>query len=78
MHLNFCEHILGVNRSTTNLLCPAELGHGPVKLVIHLKISQFLQHCLKLRDDKVVKEALKVDKDFYVKHDTITLFLKYI
>ena len=42
VHLNFCKHILGVNRSTANLLCRAELGRRPIKLVIDLKILQFL------------------------------------
>ena len=36
---------------------------------------QFFKHCLKLSDDK---EALKADKDLYMKHDTIKLFSKYI
>ena len=78
MHLNFCKHILGVNRSTTNLLCHAELGRRPIRLVIDLKILQFFKHCLKLSNDKVVKEALKADGDLYMKHDTIKLFSKYI
>ena len=78
VHLNFCKHILGVNMSTTNLLCRAELGRRPIKLVIDLKILQFFKHCLKLSDDKVVKEALKADEDLYTKHDTIKLFSKYI
>ena len=77
-HLNFCEHILGVNRSTTNLFCRAELGRRPIRLVIDLKILQFSKHCLKLYDEKIVKEALKADKDLYMKYDTIKLFSKCI
>ena len=77
-HLNFCKHILGVNRSTTNLLCRAEFRCRPIKLVIDLKILQFFINCLKLSDDKVVKEALKADEDLYTKRDTIKLFSKYI
>ena len=57
VHLNFCKHNMGVNRSTTNLFCRAELGRRSIKLVIDLKILQFFKHCLKLSDDKVVKEA---------------------
>ena len=68
VHLNFFKHILGVNRSTTNLPCRAELGRRPIKLVIDLKIVQFFKHCLKL----------KADRDLYTKHDTIKLFSKYI
>ena len=78
VHLNFCKHILGVNRSTTNLLCRAELRRRPIKLVIDLKILQFFKHCLNLSSDKVVKEALKADGDLYMKHDTIKLISKYI
>ena len=78
VYLNFCKHILGVNRSTTNLLCRAELGRRPIKLVIALKILQFFKHCLELSDDKLVKEALKADGDLYMKHDTIKIFSKYI
>ena len=76
VHLNSCKHILGVYRSTTNLLCSAELGRRPIKLVIHLKILQFFKHCLKLSDYKVVKKALKANEDLYTKHDTIKLFSK--
>ena len=78
VHLNFCKHNMGVNRSTTKLFCRAELGRRSIKLVIDLKILQLFKHCLKLSDDKVVKEALKADKDLYIKHETIKLFLKYI
>ena len=78
VHLNACKHILGVNRATTNLLCHAELGRRPIKLVIDLKILQLFKHCLTLSDDKVVKEALKADEDLCTKHDTIKLFSKYI
>ena len=74
VHLKFCKHRERVSRSTTNLLCRAELGCRPIKLVIDLKILQFYKHCLKLSDDKVVKEALKADEDLYTKHDTIKLF----
>ena len=78
VHLNFCKHMLGVNRSTTNLLCRAELGCGPIRLVIDLKILQFFKHCLKLSDDKVAKEALKANENLHTKHNTIKLFSKYI
>ena len=78
LHLNFCEHILGVNRSTTNLLCRAELGRRPIILIIDLKILQFFKHCLNLSDDKVVKEALKAEEGLYTNYDTIKLFSKYI
>ena len=78
MHLNFCKHILGVNRSTTNLLCGAELGRISIRLVISLKLLQLFKHCLKLGDDKVVRDALKADKDLHTKHDTINLFSEYI
>ena len=77
MHLNFCKHILGVNRSTTNLPCRSEFGRRPIKLVIDLKILQFFKHCLKLSDDKMVKETLKADKDLYMKQETIKIFSKY-
>ena len=76
--LNFCKRILGVNRSITNLPCRAELGRRPIKLVIDLKILQFFKHCLKLSNNEVVKEALKTDKDLYIKHDTIKLSSKYV
>ena len=76
--LNFCKHILGVTRSTTNLFCCAEIGPRPIKLFINLKILQFFKYCLKLSNDKVVKEALKADGHLYTKHDTIKLFSKYI
>ena len=63
VHLNFYEQILGVNRLIIDLRCRAELGCRPIRLLIDLKIMEFFKHCLKLSDDKVVKEVLKADKD---------------
>ena len=44
VHLNFCKHILGVNRSTPDMLCRAELGRIPLKAVTNLKILGFFKH----------------------------------
>ena len=64
VHLIFLKHMLEVNRSTAILLCRAELGRKPIKLLIDLKILQFFKHCLKLSSDKVEKEALKLTEIF--------------
>ena len=44
VHLNFCKHILGVNRSTPNMLWRTELGRIPLKAVTDLKILGFFKH----------------------------------
>ena len=41
VHSNFCKHILGVNRTTPNILCRVELGRIPLKAVTDLKIPGF-------------------------------------
>ena len=43
-HLNFIKHILGVNRSTNNLICRAELGRYPLSIEINTKIINFHRH----------------------------------
>ena len=43
-HLNFIKHILGVNRSTNNLICRAELGRYPLSIEINTKIINFYRH----------------------------------
>ena len=41
VHLRYCKHLLGVNKSTINLLCRAELGRRPIKLITDLKVINF-------------------------------------
>ena len=44
VHLNFCKHLLGVNRSTTNILVRGQLGRYPLKLNIENRIKSFFDH----------------------------------
>ena len=44
VHLSFCKHVLGVNRSTNNNLVRGELGRYPLKTTIDCRYISFLQH----------------------------------
>ena len=39
VHVNFCKHLFGVNRSIMN--CRAELGHRTIKLITDLEVINF-------------------------------------
>ena len=45
VHLQFCKHLLRVNRSAANLMCRAELGRLPLKIASDLKVANFAKHC---------------------------------
>ena len=62
VHLNFCKHILGVNRSTPNMLYRAELGRIPLKAVTDLKILGFFKHISKQNGDGLLKSAKETEK----------------
>ena len=49
VHLQFCKHILGVNRSTSNILVRGELGRYPLKVTIDTRIIQTYKHFFQLK-----------------------------
>ena len=55
--LNFCKHILGVNRSTTNILVRGELGRYPLKLNVENRIKSFFDHVKKAPEDSLIYQA---------------------
>ena len=57
VHLNFCKHILGVNRSTTNILVRGELGRYPLKLNVENRIKSFFDHVKKAPEDSLIYQA---------------------
>ena len=48
VHLSFCKHVLGVNRSTTNNLVRGELRRYPLKTTIDCRYISFLQHIISM------------------------------
>ena len=78
VHLNFCKHILGVNRSTPNMLCRAELGRIPLKAVTDLKILGFFKHISEQNDDGLLKSAIETEKGIRKNNKSINLLMKFI
>ena len=66
-HFNFIKHILGVNRSTNNLICRAELGRHPLSIEIKTKIINFHRHAKAMSIDSIVHQS-------YPGHVAATLF----
>ena len=64
-HLQFCKHILGINRSSTNHLTRYETGRYPIKSHIDYKILTFHKHILSMPQDSVVYQALLMDKNLH-------------
>ena len=64
VHLQFCKYILGVNRSTSNILVKGELGIYPLKVAIDTRIIQTYKHFFNSKND-LVYQALQIDKNLY-------------
>ena len=61
VHLQFCKHLLGVNRSATNLMCRAELGRLPLKIASDLKVANFAKHCESMPLDDLTSLSMQLD-----------------
>ena len=73
-HLNFIKHILGVNRSTNNLICRAELGRYPLNIEINTKIINFYRHAKAMPADSIVHQSYLLDDNISQGHVSTTLF----
>ena len=63
IHLSFCKHLLGVNRSTTNILVRGELGRFPLKNTIDNRCISFLQHIEESPPNSLVHLSLLANND---------------
>ena len=61
-HLNFLKHILGVNRSTNNIICRAELGRYPVSIDINTRIIKFYKHVRNMPKDTIIHQTYLLDE----------------
>ena len=50
-HLQFCKHILGVNRSTLDNMAHAELSRYPLTTDVQTRIIEFIKHIDNLDED---------------------------
>ena len=60
-HLNFLKHILGVSRSTNNIICRAELGRYPVSININTRIINFYKHVRNMPKDTIIHQTYLLD-----------------
>ena len=63
IHLSFCKHLLGVNRSTTNILVRGELGRFPLKNTIDNRCISFLRHIEESPPNSLVHLSLLANND---------------
>ena len=61
-HLNFIKHILGVNRSTNNLICRAVLGRYPLSIEINAEMINFYRYVKAMPVDSMVHLSHLLDK----------------
>ena len=62
--LYFLKHILGLKRSSTNILVRGELGKFPLKCAIDIRAVQFYKHLLK-SDNKIIQNGITVDRNLF-------------
>ena len=73
-HLNFIKHIVGVNRSTNNPICRAELGRYALSIEINAKIINFYRHAKAMPANSIVHQSYLLDKNISHEHVATTLF----
>ena len=64
-HTCLLKQILGLNRSTPNIVVRAEFGRLPLLLNSHARVWNYIKYLLKA--DSCVKEAYKIDCDLDIK-----------
>ena len=64
VHLKFCKHILGVNRSTSNILVRGEVGRIPLKTAVDTKIVQYYKHWIN-SENKLAHQALQLEREMH-------------
>ena len=62
--LYFLKHILGLNRSSTNILVRGKLGKFPLKCTIDIRAVQFYKHLLK-SDNEIIQNCITVDRNLF-------------
>ena len=72
-HTYFMKHILGVYRSTNNLICKAELGRYPLSIEINTKIINFYKHVKAMLVDSTIQQSYLLDKSISQGYVTTTL-----
>ena len=58
------KHILGLNRSSTNILVRGELGKFPLKCAIDIRAVQFHKHLLK-SDNEIIHNCITVGRNLF-------------
>ena len=61
-HTKFIKRLLGVNRSTTNVLVRGEVGRYPLQRQALIRNILFIQHLEAKQDDEIVKQAYKYEQ----------------
>ena len=64
-HLQFCKHILGINRSSTNHSTQYKTGRYPLKSHKDYKVLAFHKHILSMPQDSIIYQALLMDKNLH-------------
>ena len=78
VHLQFCKHLLGVDRSAANLMCQAELGRLPLKIVSDLKVGKFAKHCECMPPDDLISLSMQLDCQLYQQNNCIPSLSRFI
>ena len=62
-HLDFGKHILGLNRSTNNILTRGEMGRYPLKVAADNRFISFLRHVKSMPSESLVCQSLLINKE---------------
>ena len=75
IHTQFIKRILGVNRTTTNVLARGEVGRYPLQREALLRNIHFIQYLERKHDDVIVKQAYNYEQ---MRNDTEITILSSI
>ena len=71
-HMDFCKRILGLNRSTSNILTRGEMGRYPLKIAADNRFISFLRHIESMPSDSLVNQSLLINKELPEKLNCLT------
>jgi hypothetical protein len=61
IHIQFCKLLVGVRKQTSNIATRAEIGRFPLIIEVHISIIKYWLRLNKLKNEKLVVEALNTN-----------------
>ena len=75
LHLKFCKYILGLKKSTCNVMVYGELGRYPLEIELKVRLVSYWARLLRGKQDKIAKVMYDALYRSYVNNDYMSKWL---